>query len=355
MWFLVSLLVGIAHAEPFRIGVVTEPGARAKSLEFIQQVSLLEPFRQLIAQGALEITAQPVVIADLGCRGGAYNIARLAQCELERTNSACQGKDLCPVFTAVPNIGAGNELKPISSGTFPWTTMLHEVVHSFGFTDEYAYPTVDAPTYCGYGPWQNGHTDDRPNRYRNARDAERDCVRRIAWCQQAIDSGTPVVQRRADGSYMIGSPAPVGGCPSAAVGVYLGGSCQNLNPQSTWRPTFCPSIQGYPSIGESNCQVERRQAIIRTIPDLIPGFHQRAIFDAIVRRKNLRGLRFQPTPMPAVPRGYRFGIPEVDRLAHPEGPLPDACLAAEVETAVATLEASTRAIQRPVTLGCSDR
>jgi len=331
------------HAGPFTIQVVTEPAARERAQEFIREVSAREPFRQLIAQRGLVIRPQATVIDDLGCRGGYLGITRLAQCELSRVSDACAGTDFCPVYTAVPTIGAGNQFNPISSVTFPWTTMLHEMVHSFGFTDEYGYTPTEAPVYCGQRDWPNGHWDGDTNQFPSKRSAEAACRRRIPWCAKAIATGTPVTHRRADGSYASGTPTPVTGCPSSDLGVYLGGSCQNM-PGQAWRPYFCPSVMGHPELGEDLCEVSRRHLVIARSPDLLPAYYQEVIFNEVVRRKRLRGLRFQATIPGTMNEDFRYGVPNIDRLRHPSGPLPDLC-----QGEVAKAQPRARGIASPTT------
>lgn len=330
LWSLV-LLLSSAVAAPFKITVISEPGARERAQEFIREVSNLEPFRQLIAQRGLTISRTPVIIQDLNCRGGAFNIVRLAQCDMDRVARPCRDADFCPLFTAVPTIGAGYQRTPIASSSYPWTTMLHEMMHSFGFTDDYPYPTADTRTYCPHGPWPNGHTDGDSNSYRSAAEAQRACVRRISWCQKAIDAGTPVVQPQSDGTFAIGSPVPAEGCPSVKLGVYLGGNCENQNPLSTWRSNYCPNVMGFPLIGEEVCPSQRRHLIIQRSPNLLTPYFQEVIFKQVVERKRLRGLVFTPSPAQTAPADFRYGIPELDRIMHPSGPLPDLCT--DTETA----------------------
>lgn len=325
MALLLSFFIAWASAAPFKIGVVAELNAMNRAQEFINQVAMIEPFKQLIAQGALEISVAPTQVSNLNCRGGAAGIPRLARCDLSRVNRPCRGMNFCPLFTSVPNIGAGHPRNPISSSSFPWTTMLHEMVHSFGFTDDYAYTHGECRSYCGVGTWNNGHSDNNANRYPTEAAALAACIRRIPWCQQAISAGTTVVQQIANGSYKIGSPAPAEGCPSTTLGVYLGGSCQNQNPNSTWRPNFCPTVMGHPSIGQERCEVDRRHAIISRSPNLLPPFYQKKIFQEVVRRTRIRGLVFRESPEDVVPAKFLYGMPELDRHHHPEGELLNLC------------------------------
>ena len=125
---------------------------------------------------------------------------------------------------------------------------------------------------------------------------------------------------------MIGSPIPTGGCPNGNLGVYLGGNCQVKNPNSTWRPYFCPSVMGYPSLGEGTCEVTRRHRIIAHSPNLLPAYYQQSIFNTIVKRKGLRGLSFTPSPTESALPDFRYGLPEIDNLAHSDDSPQNICI-----------------------------
>jgi len=211
--------------------------------------------------------------------------------------------------------------------------MRHELVHSYGFTDDYGYTPTEAPIYCTVNDWPNGHWDNLPSSYPDAMSAQAACVERVPWCREALAAGTPVVHELPTGGFAIGSPPPASGCPSDVLGVYVGGSCQNMPAGQAWRPYFCPTVMGHPALGEDLCMVNRRHAIISRSPNLIPRYYQKVIFDEIVRRKQLRGLVFQPAAFEQVDDSFRYGLPVVDRLRHPAGPLPEVCAGEELELA----------------------
>lgn len=304
-------------AKTYKVKVFTEPAAEEKAREFIQNMRNMEPFKQLIEQNVVLIEVSPVEINGINCRGGNYGIPRLAQCDLEKVEIACGDYDLCPVYTSVPDIGAGGPRFPIVSSSFPWTTMLHEVVHTYGFTDEYAYTMSETKTYCpAVADWKNGHSS-REETFKTKEKAEAACKKKISWCQKAIDSGAQVVQQIANGKFKIGSPTPAS-CPNITLGVYSGGSCQAKNPEGTWRPYFCPTVMGYPSLGEEFCVVNRRHKIIRNSPNLIPEFYQEIIFGIIKKATGNQNLSFDNREQPNLTH-HAYGIPEIDKLSGHDG------------------------------------
>ena len=320
--FILALISFPLFAKPYKVKVFAEAGAEEKALEYIQNMRSMEPFKQLIESNTLIIETTPTPVSGINCRGGASGIARLAQCDLANVRAGCGDADLCPVYTSVPDIGAGGPKTPIVSSSFPWTTMLHEVVHAFGFTDEYAYTKDETKVYCpGTLNWHNGHSHgtkkSQEEVFKNKADAENACKKNISWCQEAIDSGAVVVQQTPNGKFKIGSPNPPS-CPSVALGVYSGGSCQAKNAHGTFRPYFCPTVMGYPTLGEEYCAVTRRHKIIRNSPNLLPPLYQRAIFDKIVKESKTDNVQFQ-NRSPGSLNHHAYGIPEIDRLSGHNG------------------------------------
>lgn len=310
MKYLLLLLLSVpALGKTFKVKVFMESGAENRTREFLSELRSVEPFKQLLEQKAL-IIESPVLVSGLNCRGGNFGIPRLAQCDLDSIKESCGGADLCPVYTGVPDIGAGAERFPIVSSSFPWTTMLHEVVHTFGFTDEYAYTKKESGIYCpGVKNWQNGHSRNSEDEFSTKDQAEKFCKKNISWCQLAIDSGTQVVTKTRNGKFRIGSPTP-SSCPDVTLGVYPGGSCQAKNPNGTWRPYFCPTVMGYPALSEEFCNATKRHKIIANSPNLLPEYYQRIIFKKIAPH-----LQFQNRKLPDL-SPHIYGIPEIDRLTN---------------------------------------
>lgn len=321
---LVTTLLPLSlWANSYDVRVIAEAGSEDAALEFIENFRNIEPFKQLAEKGVMKIETAPITVTGLNCRGGNSGIARLAQCDMEKIKSLCGDVDMCPVYTTVPEIGAGNPKYPIVSSSFPWTTMLHEVVHAYGFTDEYAYSRSETTVYCpDKVSWHNGHSHvtkrGKEEYYQNASDAEASCRKLIPWCKDAIDAGAIVVQAAPNGKFIIGSPPPVS-CPSVLLGVYPGGSCQAKSPFGTWRPYFCPTVMGYPTLGEENCPVSRRHRIIKNSPNLLPEHYQKSIFAQIVSAAGRSNVKFEARENPVLTH-HAYGIPEIDRLSgHDEG------------------------------------
>ncbi|MFL5784202.1 MAG: hypothetical protein ACJ76H_06315 [Bacteriovoracaceae bacterium] len=306
--------------------VFAEPGSESAAQEFIDSFKSQQPFKQLIEKKVLVVDTQPIVDPKISCRGGSYGIPRLAECDLDSVKVTCGNSELCPVYTKVPSIGAGGPRFPIVSSSFPWTTMLHEVVHTFGFTDEYAYTHSEVGNYCSTSSsWVNGHSHVTKNDQEELFDTEElatySCKTNISWCKYALDEGATVVQKTSKGKYKIGSPLPEK-CPSTQIGVFSGGSCQALNPKATYRPYFCPTVMGYPTLGEEFCFVQKRHAIIKASPNLIPDYYQKMIFDKVITATEARNIAFETSP--AETAAHIYGIPEVDKLSGEDSTL-DLC------------------------------
>lgn len=313
-FLILSLLVSSAFAanRSYKVTVFAEPGAEEGAREFSRKLITLEPFKQLHEKGLFVINEEPVSAKKTRCQGGYYGIPRLAQCNTSSIKNACKGSELCPIFTNVPFIGAGGDPFPISSSTFPWTTMLHEFIHTFGFSDEYAYTKSETPTYCG--SLVNNPNEIQLSSAQNflsKKDAEEACVKLIPWCAEALREGNEVVTE-VNGRFLIGSPLPES-CPSNQLGVYLGAGCMKARPESTYRPYFCPTVMGFPTIGQDYCEVQERHDIIVNSPNLIPTYYQRVLFEKIIDRIGARGVEFEARAV-SLPERHLYGIPGVDEL-----------------------------------------
>lgn len=303
-----------AEASSYAVKVFSEPGAEERAQEYIDKMKLLEPFKQLLAAGVFVINDSPVVVTSTNCRGGSHGIERLAQCNTSEVSKFCDGADLCPIFTSFPLVGAGGSPYPISSSSFPWTTMLHEVIHTFGFSDEYAYTKRETGTYCG--GWKDTPNERQLSRlrfYDSEEKARKACVKLISWCEEAIKQGSQIATKAPNGKWIIGSPEPVR-CPNNILGVYLGAGCMKKSPETTYRPYFCPTVMGFPTIGQDNCEVQERHHIIGRMPEILPDYYQRVLFEKITFKAGVKNLKFVSTPT-AFPEAFSYGIPEVDRLA----------------------------------------
>jgi hypothetical protein len=322
--FLFILYLGfsfsaLARTKSYKIKVFSEPGSEDQAQEFIQQLGQLEPFKQLITKNIIILQPKPEVVDDLNCKGGLAGVERLAVCNLKTVEKKCDA-DLCPIYTKVPNIGAGGKRYPIISASFPWTSMLHEVVHTFDFSDEYAYTTAETKIYCKEPTsWQNAYSQQNTEVFSTKEAALRACKEKIPWCSFAISEGSTVIQQIENGKFIIGSPTPEK-CPSTKIGVYLGGACQDKNPKSTWRPYFCPTIMGFPQLGEDYCAVKKRHKIIESAPNLLPTYYQKMIFEKIISIAKISETIPQKTQEPSY-QPHIYGIPQLDKMAGENGDL----------------------------------
>jgi len=284
-----------AHADPsiYKVVVLADAGSATRAQEYIAALHCLSPFSALLRAGELELPDSPTIYTsdEVVCTGGLDGIARLAQCKIssDRINALIASATLAPIFTSVPNIGAGGSQTPIVSSSFPWTTALHETTHTFGFTDDYAYTAAETADYCTGGALTaiNGYSNQSmPATFTTEAAAIASCQTNIPWCTAAIAMGTPVTTANADGTFAIGTPPPAT-CPDDRLGVYAGGACQVAVPAATWRPSYCPTIMGFPTLGEDYCPVEKRQALLFFIKKYLPAFYQQQIADGAAQQLNL--------------------------------------------------------------------
>lgn len=305
------------------VRVLSDAGALASAQHFLTRFIETPPFKQLIQHGAVVVdpTVQVYTASQMTCTGGNSGIARLAQCRIHDNTAIRRLKgdaDLSPIFTGVPDIGAGGAPSPIVSGSFPWTTALHEIVHSFGFSDDYAYTGQEAPLYCGPSRWSNAASPTLTNDFASEAQALEVCRRQVPWCAEAINQGTQVVTQ-VGSRFKISTPAPAS-CPDETLGVYLGGSCETLRPDSTFRPYFCPTVMGSPHLGQDYCSVTQRHAIIARAPNPVPPYYQKKIIERI---QDMTGLDLSGVPLESfdartLPRDFAYGFLEVDRLDNPQ-------------------------------------
>ncbi len=288
LFFLLSLSL---YAKTYNIHVVSDPVAESKAKEFIGKISLLSPFKELIDRSYIQINSSPTIVAKekLKCVGGAYGIKRLAQCKgfkgrIKRRLS--KNQDAVLIFTSTPDIGAGGT-PVISSVTFPWTTMLHEFIHYFKFTDEYAYQASNSGLYCGYQDHKKTHNQFH-RRFDNEFDSESDavefCLREIPWCSRVIAQGGSIGESLDNGNFKLGTKAP-DFCPSYEIGIYEGGSCSN-NPGLSFRPYFCPTSMGFPTWGQDNCTVNKRHELIFNHSAYVPQYYAEKLVEIIAEKTN---------------------------------------------------------------------
>jgi hypothetical protein len=321
LFLLLSFGIARADDKVTTIKIFAEKGAEVRAQEFIDKLKETEPFKQLFEKNALNIVDAPIVVTTTKCKGGASGIDRLAQCDMKEVTDLCDKAYRCPLFTSVPFIGAGGAPSPIVSSSFPWTTMLHELIHTFGisselnwgFTDEYAYTKSESKVYCEtLTHFKNENQLKEAKIFKNKKSAEAACMDSIEWCEEALLSGSEVVTKVSDG-WIIGSPIPVK-CPDNTLGVYVGGGCEKTKPSSTYRPYYCPTVMGFPTLGQDYCEVQDRHAAIARMPNLIPPYYQLLIFRELARNRS--DLKFKPY-FEDFPASFSYGIPLVDNL--PEG------------------------------------
>ena len=208
------VLLSFAAQAKYRMGLISDPGSEESAKLFIRNISESEPFKFLIENDYLEISQEPVRLSkeELGCRNNVNGIKRLARCSfanfdnsaiLKKRKSITANYDLMPIIADVEGAGGGGGKHPVFDRNFPTTVMLHEILHSMGFADEYVYTKKEAEIYCTPEALEKSKKVNSAhlvndgkimeNHFQNQTLAQDACVKFIPWCQEAIKQGNTVV------------------------------------------------------------------------------------------------------------------------------------------------------------------
>lgn len=223
-----------ATRRPYKILIIADAASVTSANAYRTYLMNKRPFSRMNSED-LQIEVQSVPPADMACTnpGGVNN--RLINCNNDNLRNLRRdaNANLAVAFTSTATGGAGGEI-PIATSNFadyPIATMFHEMLHNYGFADEYDYTTeteyqafctpprnspnaaffADAPPYANDGEGRSRHNSDVP------------------WMGR-IDAATLVTHGTALGTTTLPALA-VGG---QVIGLFEGGSC-SLH-LKTWRP-----------------------------------------------------------------------------------------------------------------------
>ena len=146
--FCAALLVSSnAFARPYRIAILYDPGAKDYASSMRDAILAAEPFKGL--QGQLDIQLVAADADKLKCQGGCLGIDRVICCD--DAAAALIASPLAPekilIATSAAEGGAAGSIGVVGKG-YPAQTALHEMIHTFGFDDEYEYSLDEAKVYC---------------------------------------------------------------------------------------------------------------------------------------------------------------------------------------------------------------
>ena len=145
----------------YTVALVIDEESRSRTASIIEEIEKIPPFDSLIKSGQIEFKAVGAEASKLGCKQGKV-IKRLIECNDDYAVRLAQkvNADRVVVISDTATGGAAGSVANI--GTAGWgaklknwtgidpfsSVVIHELLHTWGFTDEYTYPKNDAKIYC---------------------------------------------------------------------------------------------------------------------------------------------------------------------------------------------------------------
>lgn len=218
---------------PYRFVLVVDedPRTRALAQDFIALLQAVPVFRRMGKQIEFQLVQLPA--KEMACGNSVPKSPRLIVCDPERLEAAArQASGSRPVhrvlaFTSRGRGGSGGRVIAASLN-HPRRTMLHELLHSYGFGDEYEYGEEELEYNCTPPRWRSNIVSFRPARspFESEAQARLLHAQDIPWFNQ-IGAETPITTDHELGT------AP-GLLPPTQAALYRGGGCDRKVP--TWRP-----------------------------------------------------------------------------------------------------------------------
>ncbi len=281
---LMSLVLGSFSAyaanDPYKIVILTDADAKVRAEEFKTYLGTKPPFNKMGDKLVIELVTMPA--EEMNCANNMPNSPRIIRCNTKNLASeqAKANANFSVAFTSKGSGGAGGGI-PIASLDYPIQTMFHEMLHTYGFADEYSYSAEEQTVYCMnpksranvvYFKDDPSYADDPAARTRH--NAE------VPW-MGGIEPAKLIISGSA-----LGSPeeGPVG---SQNLGIFRGGSCDNAKLPG-WRPYGNSIMRGYED-------------------DTIYPFYEKVIV------KNIEGaigykMELSPPAVKCLPSGYNLEI-----------------------------------------------
>lgn len=135
---------------PYTFAVIVDgdPKTAEKAAKFIEYMKGLEPFSRMGDQLVFRVVESTV--EKLDCRNNDPISERVIHCNKAETGKlgVSVGAHRTIVFTSKGSGGAGGSI-PVASLDYSLPTMLHEIMHSYGFGDEYPYTVLsELKAFC---------------------------------------------------------------------------------------------------------------------------------------------------------------------------------------------------------------
>ncbi len=229
----------LAMDAPYRIALVADEGAIPRAEAFRKYLLGIEPFSKISSRLEIEIVTAPS--EKMNCKNGSFGIDRLLDCDEKYIASlgAEKGAHLVAGITSKTRYGGLGGAVPVASVATPLNLLLHEMMHTWGFNDEYVYEDGDqalqkaclevesfrrAPNITAFQPKVKEFASDAQAREMHQGD--------IPWYGKIKDS-TLITHGTALGT----TPRKY---PADEVALFEGGSCEKVIP--TWRPYYGDTI-----------------------------------------------------------------------------------------------------------------
>ena len=245
---LVFLLSLSAHA--YTIAVYTDETDPKKAQEVIAEFKKTYPF------SALDITYNVVTIPsdELSCHR-VPEVERNIQCDSANISlrAAALGIDQAFIVKEDPGYGGSGGSIPVITTKSPARTLLHEYLHTIGFSDVYPYETAEvANIYCKDNGGENvAFIDPNPAGYKNDGDARSQHMGAIPWSGSIAGSTLITHNNQTElGTDALAtlSPEKVNNTGKrselgSVVGLYEGNTCEKATPpRKSWQPGRYTSI-----------------------------------------------------------------------------------------------------------------
>lgn len=224
--------------DTYDIIMFTDADAKTRAEEFKEYLVQKPPFNKLGEKIKISIVELSAEVMD--CKNDTPDSPRIIHCnhqELLRLKAVAKSH-LALAFTSKGTGGAGGTI-PVASKDYPIQTMFHEMLHAYGFDDEYDYDENEKKVYCDkpanaanivYFKDTPPYVDDSAARKIHTKD--------VPWMDR-IPVGNSIVSAGSLGSQFIkivkGEQSP---------GLYRGGSC-NSDSTPGWRPYQNSIMKGY--------------------------------------------------------------------------------------------------------------
>ena len=241
IFLLVTALLGTVSVfaeDSYDIIMFTDSESKSRADEFKDYLFQKPPFNKLGEKVKVNVVELPADVMD--CKNSNPQSPRIIKCnneELFRLKAMAKAS-LALAFTSRGTGGAGGAI-PIASKDYPIQTMFHEMLHAYGFDDEYDYSESEKRVYCDqititpnivYFKDRPPYVDDPAARTIHAKD--------VPWMGR-IPAENPIVQAGNLGSQ---STKIVNG--EQTPGLFRGGAC-STDDKPGWRPYQNSIMKGY--------------------------------------------------------------------------------------------------------------